>query len=200
MASSIGNNLICYWQQGFGTRHCGSLSDHWHLLGHLTELLNSKTLVRSGTPSAVVVAAGDLRNLAGVQELRQSFLEENVVPVLIRGLKSGTVIAQENSMGCLCNLAAGIDDDYSIKLAIFKEGVLDCMMDYMEELDSSNPCTSIEAARAITELNSKSRKEIVNAIPKLVRMVEAKGSEEKEAAVEALASICLICVEYYRYV
>ncbi|ONK58579.1 uncharacterized protein A4U43_C09F14520 [Asparagus officinalis] len=57
------------------------------------------------------------------------------------------------------------------------------------ELDSSSPGTRTEAARAITELNSKSRKEIVNAIPKLVRMMEAKGSEEKEAAAEALASI-----------
>ncbi|ONK58578.1 uncharacterized protein A4U43_C09F14510 [Asparagus officinalis] len=94
----------------------------------------------SGTPSAVAVAAGVLRNLAGVQELRQSCLEENAVPVLIRVLKSGTVIAQENSMGCLCNLAAGTDDDYSIKIAIFKEGVLDCMMDYMEGDRNSQPC------------------------------------------------------------
>ncbi|KAG1370185.1 protein spotted leaf 11 [Cocos nucifera] len=186
---------------------------------------------RAGTPSAQAAAAGVLKNLAGVQELRENFLEENGVPVLVRLLASGTPLAQENAIGCLRNLAAG-EEGESFKLAIFKDGGLDCLKNYWESggsgndrrlesaigllcnlasfryiaevatsagflprvivaLDSTTSGTRAEAARAISELAAvgKTRKELGDAIPRLIRMLEAKAAEEKEAAVKALASL-----------
>ncbi|XP_026660825.2 uncharacterized protein LOC103708084 [Phoenix dactylifera] len=184
-----------------------------------------------GTPSAQAAAACVLKNLAGVQELRENFLEENGVPVLVRLLASGTPLAQENAIGCLCNLAAG-DEGESLKLAIFKDGGLDCLKNYLESggsgndrslepaigllrnlssfryiaelaacagfllqviaaLDSTTSGTRSEAARAISELAvvGRTRKELGDAVPRLIRMLEAKVAEEKEAAVKALASL-----------
>ncbi|XP_010929628.1 uncharacterized protein [Elaeis guineensis] len=186
---------------------------------------------RAGTPSAQAAAAGVLKNLASVQELRENFLEENGVPVLIRLLASGTPLAQENAIGCLCNLASG-EEGESLKLAIFKDGGLDCLKNYWESggsgndrrlepaigllrnlasfryiaevatsagflahvivaLDSTTSGTRAEAARAISELAAvgKTRKELGDAVPRLIRMLEAKAAEEKEAAVKALASL-----------
>ncbi|PKA56900.1 U-box domain-containing protein 12 [Apostasia shenzhenica] len=61
-------------------------------------------------------------------------------------------------------------------------------------LDSSSGSIRIEAARAVAELGNasteKSSKEgVEQAVPRLTRMLEAKGAEEKEAAVTALASL-----------
>lgn len=56
-------------------------------------------------------------------------------------------------------------------------------------LDNTKPGVRIEAARAIAELaaTGKIMKEICESIPKLVRMLEGKVSEEREASVKALA-------------
>lgn len=185
---------------------------------------------RSGTPPAQAAAAGVLKNLTAVPELREKLIEENAVPVLIRVLQSGTVLARENSASCLSNLTSG-EDNQSIKLAIFQQGVLDCIRNYWEApavdnrdlepairllrnlsstsvfseiilssgflpriilaLDSSSAGTRIEAIRAVSELAlvCTNKEGLDYALPKIVRMLEAKEADEKEAAVKALASL-----------
>ncbi|CAL9054736.1 unnamed protein product, partial [Musa banksii] len=181
---------------------------------------------------SAATAAAVLKNLAMVQELRQNFMEENGVPVLIRVLAFGTPLAQANAVGCLCNLSAG-EESQSIKLSIFKEGALECLKNHWEAsgsgdgqnleaaigllgnlasfryiaeivatagllprvisaLENSQPGTRTEAAKAVAELGSvigRTRKEFGDAVPLLVRMLEAKTGEEKEAATRALASL-----------
>lgn len=186
------------------------------------------TVIKSGTPNGVASASSVLRNLASFPEIRKQFIENDAISALIEVLKCGTLMAKENCMGCLCNLAEGTDEEsMNLKLDIFKEGVLDCMSEYMESgsnlqpairllhnlaylkyisdiiqssglyvklilaLDSSSSITRIEAAKCVSEVefNGKYAKEICDAIPKLVQMLDAKVSQEKDAAVKALSSV-----------
>lgn len=65
------------------------------------------------------VAASVLRNLTGFVEIREIFMEEeNGVLILLGVLVSGTIRAQENVIGSLCNLCL---DDESLKLFVVKE-------------------------------------------------------------------------------
>ncbi|XP_020592321.1 uncharacterized protein LOC110032884, partial [Phalaenopsis equestris] len=190
---------------------------------------------RSGTPSAQAAAIGVLKNLAAVPELRENLIEENAVPVLIRVLQSGTLLARENSTSCLCNLTAG-EDNHSIKLALVQQGVLDCLRNYWEApatdnrdlepairllrnlsssivfseiiissgflsriilaLDCSSAGTRTEAMSAVSELAlvCTNKDGLDCAMPKIVRTLEAKGAEEKVAAVKALASLMTFSV------
>ena len=61
------------------------------------------------------------------EEIRENFIEENAVFVLIGLAASWTTLAQENAIGCLCNL---VKDDENLKLLIVKEGVIECLRNY----------------------------------------------------------------------
>eukprot|EP00257_Ricinus_communis_P019222 XP_015578147.1 uncharacterized protein LOC8275515 [Ricinus communis] len=80
--------------------------------GGISSLLE---ICQAGTPGSQAFAAGVLRNLAAFEEIRENFIEENAVFVLIGLAASGTALAQENVIGCLCNLAK---DDESSKILI----------------------------------------------------------------------------------
>ncbi|XP_062093642.1 uncharacterized protein LOC133799659 [Humulus lupulus] len=56
------------------------------------------------TSGSEASTAGVLRNLASFPEIKENFVEENGVVVLLGIASSGTVLAQENAIGCLCNL------------------------------------------------------------------------------------------------
>ncbi|KAJ6386787.1 hypothetical protein OIU78_016668 [Salix suchowensis] len=188
-------------------------------------------ICQAGTPSSQGLASGVLRNLAVFEEIRENFIEENAVFVLIGLAASGTALAQENAIGCLCNL---VKDDENLKLLIVKEGVIECLRNYW---DSCPPVRSLEvavellrglassqaiaeglvsdgfvvrlvavlnlgvlgvriaAARAVSELscNTKTRKEIgdLGCIGPLIKMLDGKAVEEKEAASKALSLLLL---------
>ncbi|KAF9671761.1 hypothetical protein SADUNF_Sadunf12G0082000 [Salix dunnii] len=188
-------------------------------------------ICQAGTPSSQGLASGVLRNLAVFEEIRENFIEENAVFVLIGLAASGTALAQENAIGCLCNL---VKDDENLKLLIVKEGVIECLRNYW---DSCPPVRSLEvavdllrglassqaiaeglvsdgfvvrlvavlnlgvlgvriaAARAVSELccNTKTRKEIgdLGCIGPLIKMLDGKAVEEKEAASKALSLLVL---------
>ncbi|KAJ4974854.1 hypothetical protein NE237_008028 [Protea cynaroides] len=195
--------------------------------GGISSLLE---ICHAGTPGSQAVAAGVLRNLAGFPEIRENFIEENAVPVLIELSSSGTAMAQENSIGCLGNLVSS--SDQGLKLLVAREGGIECLKNYWEAAPSvrnledavgllTNMASSrviaealisegflprlvavlscevskvrIAAARAVYELGfcTKTRKELgeVGCIPLLVRMLEAKAVEEREAAAKALSSL-----------
>ncbi|XP_031491138.1 uncharacterized protein LOC116258140 [Nymphaea colorata] len=71
-----------------------------------------------GTPSAQALAAGVLRNVAGV---RRGLAEDDdrLVPALVTLVNSGTLAARENAAECLVNLAM---DDEAVRLDVVREG------------------------------------------------------------------------------
>ncbi|KAJ6970843.1 hypothetical protein NC653_035194 [Populus alba x Populus x berolinensis] len=188
-------------------------------------------ICQAGTPSSQGLASGVLRNLAVFEEIRENFIEENAVFVLIGLAASGTALAQENAIGCLCNL---VKEDENLKLLIVKEGVVECLRNFW---DSCPPARSLEvavellrelasnqaiaeglvsdgfvvrlvavlscgvlgvrvaAARAIFELGfiMKTRKLIgeLGCISPLIKMLDCKAVEEKEAAAKALSLLVL---------
>ncbi|KAK3183222.1 hypothetical protein Dsin_030508 [Dipteronia sinensis] len=105
--------------------------------GGISSLLE---ICQGGTPGSQAFAAGVLRNLAVVSEIRENFIEENAVLVLLGLAASGTALAQENAIGCLCNL---ISDDESLKLLIVKDGGVESLKNFW---DSAPPVRSLEVA------------------------------------------------------
>ncbi|KAH7578526.1 hypothetical protein JRO89_XS01G0393700 [Xanthoceras sorbifolium] len=93
-----------------------------------------------GTPGSQAFAAAVLRNLAVVYEIRENFVEENAVLVLLGLAASGTALAKENAIGCLCNL---VSDDESLKLLIVKEGGVESLKNFW---DSAPTVRSLEVA------------------------------------------------------
>ncbi|XWS51479.1 hypothetical protein CRYUN_Cryun12cG0179700 [Craigia yunnanensis] len=196
--------------------------------GGISSLLE---ICQAGTPGSQAFAAGVLKNLASFVEIKENFIEENAVFVLIGLAASGTALAQENSIACLCNL---VSDDENLKLLTVKEGGVECLKNFW---DSSSNSKSLEvavefvrqlascsllaealvadgfvprlvavlncgvlgvriaAARAVYELgfNSKTRKEMGEGgcTVALIKMLEGKAVEEKEAAAMALSRLVL---------
>ncbi|KAK9276565.1 hypothetical protein L1049_006100 [Liquidambar formosana] len=97
-------------------------------------------ICQSGTLVSQAYAAGVLRNLAGFVEIRQNFVDENAIPVLIRLSNSGTFVAQENAIGCLSNL---VSEDESLKLLVFREGGIECLKNFW---DAAPTVQSLEVA------------------------------------------------------
>lgn len=46
-----------------------------------------------------------LQNLSRLSEIKQTFIQDNAIPVLIKVVGSETFVAKENAIGCLSNLA-----------------------------------------------------------------------------------------------
>ncbi|XP_012487632.2 uncharacterized protein LOC105800831 [Gossypium raimondii] len=196
--------------------------------GGISSLLE---ICQAGTPGSQAFASGVLKILASFDEIKENFIEENAVFVLIGLAASGTALAQENSIGCLCNL---VSDDENLKLLIVKEGGIECLKnfwdsspnpkslevavdfvrqlassphiadaliaeDFIPRLESALNCrvlaVRIAAARAVYVLgfNSKTRKEMgeCGCTIALIKMLDGKAVEEKEAAAMALSSLLL---------
>ncbi|XVF11458.1 hypothetical protein REPUB_Repub08aG0029300 [Reevesia pubescens] len=196
--------------------------------GGISSLLE---ICQAGTPGSQAFAAAVLKNLASFDKIKENFIEENAVFVLIGLAASGTALAQENSIGCLCNLVS-VDENF--KLLTVKEGGIECLKNFWDS--SPNPKSlevavelvrqlascpviaealvadgfvtrlvavlncgvlgvRIAAARAVYELgfNSKTRKEMgeCGCTVALIKMLDAKAVEEKEAAAMAMSTLML---------
>lgn len=108
--------------------------------GGISSLLE---ICQAGTPGSQAVAAAVLRNLAGFVETREMFIQANAILILLGLLSSGTVQAQENAIGCLCSL---VEEDEGLKLVIFKEGGIDCLMSYWDS------CSDVRCLEVAIEL------------------------------------------------
>lgn len=194
--------------------------------GGISSLLD---ICQVGTPNSQAVAAGVLRNLALFNEIRENFIEENAILILLALSASGTSVAQENAIGCLCNLVSGDDN---LKLLVAREGGIECLKNFwdsapsvwslevaVELLRNLGSCpriaevlvsdgflskttavlncgvlgVRIAGAKAVYDMgfNTKTRKELgeCGCIPPLVRMLDGKAVEEKEAAAMALSTV-----------
>ncbi|CAK9177457.1 unnamed protein product [Ilex paraguariensis] len=105
--------------------------------GGISSLLE---ICQSGTPSSQAIAAGVLRNLAVVEEIRENFIEENAILILLGLSGTGTVLAQENAIGCLCNLVSG---DVNLKILVAREGGIERLKNFW---DSAAIVKSLEVA------------------------------------------------------
>jgi hypothetical protein len=94
--------------------------------GGISSLLG---ICQGGTPGSQASAAAVLRNLAKFNEIRENFAEENAVVVLLGLASSGTVLAQENAIGCVANL---ISEDESMRVLAFKEGGVECLKNFWD--------------------------------------------------------------------
>ncbi|GAA0155625.1 hypothetical protein LIER_13314 [Lithospermum erythrorhizon] len=189
-------------------------------------------ICQDGTPGSQAMAAGVLRNLANFRDIKENFIEENAVEILLSLANSGTSLAQENAIGCLCNLVLDDDVDDSVKLSICRNGGIVSLKNFWDSAPSVQslevPVTMlgalatcplisdtlvsngflnrvvgvlgcgvlgvrIAAAKAVYDLgyNNKTRKELgeIGCISPLVRMLEGKAIEEKQAAAKALSNL-----------
>ncbi|XP_004501737.1 uncharacterized protein [Cicer arietinum] len=105
--------------------------------GGISSLLG---ICQGGTPGSQASAASVLRNLAKFGEIRENFAEENAVVVLLGLASSGTLLAQENAIGCLANL---ISEDESMRILAVKEGGVECLKNFW---DSAPMIQSLEVA------------------------------------------------------
>ncbi|XP_059304267.1 uncharacterized protein LOC132056197 [Lycium ferocissimum] len=104
--------------------------------GGISSLLE---ICQNGTPNSQAMAASVLKNLAVFPEIKENFLEENAVMVLLRLSNSGTALAQENAISCLCNL---ISRDNNMKLLVAREGGIESIKNFW---DSAPSVQSLEA-------------------------------------------------------
>ncbi|XP_072981551.1 uncharacterized protein [Typha angustifolia] len=151
-------------------------------------------ICRGGSPSAQAAAAGVLKNLAAFQELRQSFIDEDGIPVLIGVLASGTALAQENAIGCLCSLASGEDEQGLIKITIFKEGALDYLKNYLE--NGRGEDRNLEPAIGLLRNLASFRyiAEIIVSASFLPHIIAAFGSNKSSLRTEAAKAITELVV------
>ncbi|CAD5177894.1 unnamed protein product [Musa acuminata subsp. malaccensis] len=144
-----------------------------------------------GTPLAQANAVGCLCNLSAGEEsqsIKLSIFKEGALECLKNHWEasgSGDVQNLEAAIGLLGNLASF----RYIAEIVATAGLLPRVI---SALENSQPGTRTEAAKAVAELGlviGRTRKEFGDAVPLLVRMLEAKAGEEKEAAARALASL-----------
>ncbi|CAK8568081.1 unnamed protein product [Lathyrus sativus] len=105
--------------------------------GGISSLLG---ICQGGTPGSQASAAAVLRNLAKFNEIRENFAEENAVVVLLGLASSGTILAQENAIGCVANL---ISEDEGMRVLVYKEGGVECLKNFW---DSAPMIQSLEVA------------------------------------------------------
>ncbi|KAL4325172.1 hypothetical protein GQ457_11G029460 [Hibiscus cannabinus] len=150
--------------------------------GGISSLLE---ICQAGTPGSQAFAAGVLKNLASFDEIKENFIEENAVFVLIGLASSGTALAQENSIGCLCNL---VSNDSNLKLLVFKEGGIQCLKNFLDS--SPNPKgleVALEFIRHLSSLHPIAESLVADGfIARLVFALNSGASGVRIAAAKAV--------------
>lgn len=143
------NNLLRVVESGSGVareKACIALKSLTHskenarAIGSRGGISSLLGICEAGTPSSQAAAAGVLRDLSMFDEIKENFIEENAVHILLTLFASGTNLAQENAIGCLCNL---VSDDFELKLLVAREGGVESLKNYW---DSASNVKSLEVA------------------------------------------------------
>lgn len=114
--------------------------------GGISSLLE---ICQAGTPGSQASAAGVLRNLAAFAEIQENLVEENPLVVLLGLASSGTPLARENAMSCLCNL---ISETESLRVLVVKEGGIECLKNFWDSAAITNKSleVAVEMLRNLT--------------------------------------------------
>ncbi|CAL9770878.1 unnamed protein product [Musa acuminata subsp. burmannicoides] len=148
-------------------------------------------VLASGIALAQENAVGCLCNLSAGEEsqsIKLSIFKEGALECIKNYWEAGGSADDRNlepAIGLLRNLASF----RYIAEIIVTAGFLPLIIAALED---SKPGTRTEAAKSVAELGlviRRTRKELGDAVSRLVRMLEAKAVEEKEAATRALASL-----------
>lgn len=141
-------------------------------------------VLSSGTPLAMGNSVGCLRNLAaeeGGECVNMLLLKEGILNCLLNYWEKCCEL--EPVIGLIRNLALSGYGLHAVQLS----GLLPRVVSAMDSLSSA---VRAEATRTVAEFSGKlGREKAAELVPKLVRMLEAKGDEEKAAAVQTLASL-----------
>ncbi|XP_009127330.2 uncharacterized protein LOC103852173 [Brassica rapa] len=153
--------------------------------GGISSLLE---ICQAGTPGSQAFAAGVLRNLASFGEIKENFVEENAVFVLVSLGSSGTVPARENAIGCLASLASRDED---MMMLIVREGGVKCLKSFW---DSVSDAKSLEVGVVLLKnlaLCPIVRDVVISEgfIPRLVRVLSCGVLGVRIAAAEAVSSL-----------
>ncbi|CAN4085478.1 unnamed protein product [Withania somnifera] len=132
--SALGKENSCIALQALG--HTKENARAIGSRGGISSLLE---ICQTGTPNSQAMAAAVLKNLAVFPEIKENFLEENAIMILLRLSNSGTALAQENAVSCLCNL---ICRDNNMKLLVAREGGIESIKNFW---DSAPSVQSLEA-------------------------------------------------------
>ncbi|KAJ3701494.1 hypothetical protein LUZ61_005199 [Rhynchospora tenuis] len=146
-----------------------------------------------GTPVAKDNAIGCLCNLAGpsedeLQDLKITLFKEGALDCIKSYLELQVQEDRDWNLEGAIGLLRHLSSFRYIAEIVTNNGFVPYVV---SALDSTKPRVRIEAARTIAELAVTGRivNEICDSIPKLVRMLEGKGSEEREASAKALANL-----------
>lgn len=151
--------------------------------GGISSLLD---ICREGTPNSQALAAGVLRNLAAFEDIRENFIEENTVLILLALCNSGTALAQENSIGCLCNLVSRDDD---LKLLVAKEGGIETLKDIWNSSPSAQSLeVVVEMVRALASCPNIAEFLVANGF--LNRVVGVLSCGVLGVRIEAAKALC----------
>ncbi|KAG6480026.1 uncharacterized protein LOC122019535 [Zingiber officinale] len=148
-------------------------------------------LLASGTPLAQENAIGCLSNLsagAECESIKLSIFKERALEHL-KNYWEAVDIGEDRNLELGVCLLRNLASFRYIAEIIATTGFL---LPIIIALKCDKPGTRTEAARAVAELAlvlGRTRKEFEDAVPPLVRMLEARALEEKEAASRALASL-----------
>ncbi|KAF3539228.1 hypothetical protein F2Q69_00019907 [Brassica cretica] len=152
-------------------------------------LLNEIISVSSKKEAAAqAFAAGVLRNLASFGEIKENFVEENAVFVLVSLGSSGTALARENALGCLASLASRDED---MMMLIVREGGIKCLKSFW---DSVSDAKSLEVGVVLLKNLALCPivRDVVTSegfIPRLVPVLSCGVLGVRIAAAEAVSSL-----------
>ncbi|KAH9327944.1 hypothetical protein KI387_000052 [Taxus chinensis] len=139
-----------------------------------------------GSTSAVIqtAAAGALRNLSAVPEVRQCLAEEGIISIMINLLDSGSSLSKEYAADCLQNMTAGNE---ALRRTVVSEGGIQHLLKY---LDNSLPQeAAVGALRNLTVSVNADTLITIGLLPRLVKVLQNGSLIAQQAAA---ATVCRI--------
>ncbi|GLJ46547.1 hypothetical protein SUGI_0980920 [Cryptomeria japonica] len=140
-----------------------------------------------GSTSAVTqtAAAGALRNLSAVPEVRQCLAEEGIISVMINLLDSGaSSLSKEYAADCLQYLTSGNE---SLRRTVVSEGGIQHLLKY---LDSSQPQeAAVGALRNLTASVNAEALITLGLLPRLVKVLRGGSLIAQQAAASTICRI-----------
>ncbi|KAK3156954.1 hypothetical protein QOZ80_2AG0114290 [Eleusine coracana subsp. coracana] len=140
---------------------------------------------QTGDSISQSAAAGALKNISAVPEVRQALAEEGVVRVMINLLDSGVVLgSKEYAAECLQNLTSSNDN---LRRAVVNEGGLRSLLAYIDgPLPQESPVAALR--NLVTAVSSDSLVSLC-VLPRLVHVLRDGSVGAQQAAAAAICKI-----------
>uniref|UniRef100_A0A0D3FD08 DUF7032 domain-containing protein n=1 Tax=Oryza barthii TaxID=65489 RepID=A0A0D3FD08_9ORYZ len=142
-------------------------------------------MCQTGDSISQSAAAGALKNLSAVPEVRQALADEGIVRVMVGLLDCGTVLgSKEHAADCLQNLTSSSD---SFRRAVVSDGGLRSLLVY---LDGPLPQESaVSALRNLVSAVSPDSLVSLGVLPRLAHVLRVGSTGAQQAAAAAICRI-----------